>query len=164
MNNSHVYWITGLANSGKTTLARILVDQLRADGLAAVHLDGDELREVYGDKPQFDPNARRQIALRNARLCALLSRQGITVVCSTISLFHEVQQWNRENIPGYREIFLRVPLEVLRARDQRGIYIQEAVTGVHFDAEEPKSPDLLLETDGTVPPQALLRRIVENFT
>jgi cytidine diphosphoramidate kinase len=164
MNNSHVYWITGLANSGKTTLAKILVEQLRAEGIAAVHLDGDELREVYGDPPQFDPPARRQIALRNARLCALLSRQGITVVCSTISLFHEVQEWNRENIPGYREIFLRVPLEILHARDHRGIYTQTAVSGVHFAVEEPKAPDLILDTDGTVAPQALLRRIVDNFS
>ena len=44
---------------------------------------------------------RRQSAMRNARLCKLLAGQGFDVVCATISLFHEVQRWNRENIPGY---------------------------------------------------------------
>ena len=37
--------------------------------------------------------------MRNARLCRLLAEQGTDVVCATISLFHEVQRWNRENIP-----------------------------------------------------------------
>ena len=49
--------------------------------------------------------------MRNARLCRLLAGQGFDVVCATISLFHEVQRWNRENIPNYREIYLRVPID-----------------------------------------------------
>ena len=60
--------------------------------------------------------------MRNARLCRMLASQGADVVCPTISLFHEVQRWNRENIPGYREIYLRVPLDELRRRDRKGIY------------------------------------------
>ena len=60
--------------------------------------------------------------MRNARLCRMLASQGGDVVCPTISMFHEVQRWNRENIPGYREIYLRVPMEELQRRDAKGIY------------------------------------------
>ena len=45
-----------------------------------------------------------------SRLCRLLASQGTDVVCATISLFHEVQSWNRDNIPGYCEIYLQVPM------------------------------------------------------
>ena len=133
-------------------------------GVAAVHLDGDRLREVYGDTPGYDPDSRKKIALRNARLCGLLAEQGITVVCSTISLFHEVQKWNRENIPGYREIYLRVPQAVLEERDQRKIYQKASpVAGRDYAVEEPQTPDLLLENDGTHSPESLLQKVIEAF-
>ena len=86
---------------------------------------------------------RRRSAMRNARLCRLLAEQGTDVVCATISLFHEVQRWNRENIPGYREIYLRVPMDELRRRDSKGI-IRRAqhgdardIVGIDVPAEIP---------------------------
>jgi adenylylsulfate kinase-like enzyme len=39
-----VVWITGLAGSGKTSLARALVSELRAGGRSVVHVDGDQVR------------------------------------------------------------------------------------------------------------------------
>jgi adenylylsulfate kinase len=63
--------------------------------------------------------------MRNARQCRLLAGQGADVVCPTISLIHDVQLWNRENIPGYHEIYLRVLLDELRRRDSKGIYAWE---------------------------------------
>ena len=71
-----------------------------------------------------------------------------------ISLFHEVQRWNRENIPGYREIYLRVPIDELRRRDSKGIYASAQrgdardVVGVDLPAELPGPPDLVLDNHG----------------
>ncbi len=163
MNTGSVYWITGLSNVGKTTLGRLLVEDLRERGRAAVHLDGDVLREVYGEEGRYDLAARKEIAARNGRLCRLIASQGIDVVCSTISLFHEVQSWNRANIPGYREILLTAPLAVLRARDTRGVYSQGAVAGVDLAAEVPATPDLSLESGGDRTPQELLEQVRNAF-
>ena len=77
----------------------------------------------------------------------MLASQGTDVVCPTISLFHEVQLWNRQNIPGYREIYLRVPMEELRRRDAKGIYAAAArgdlrdVVGLDVPAELPEAPE-----------------------
>ena len=101
-----VYWITGLSGAGKTTLGRELVQRLRAAGRPAIFLDGDMLREVIAEDLGHNLANRRKSAMRNARLCRMLASQGADVVCPTISMFHEVQRWNRENIPAYREIYL----------------------------------------------------------
>src|SRR4051812_9173537 len=107
--SGRIFWITGLALSGKSTTARLLARQLRTMSPAVVLLDGDELREIYGDGLGHGPEDRRTIALRNSRLCRLLSNQGIDVVCATISLFRDCQKWRREHIRRYYEIYLRVP-------------------------------------------------------
>ncbi len=105
--------------------------------------------------------------MRNARLCCLLAGQGIDVVCATISLIHEVQRWNRENIPGYSEIYLRVPIDELRRRDSKGIYTgaqcgrEGNVVGLDVPAEEPEAPDLVLDNYGPLDVGTAVDRILE---
>ena len=91
------------------------------------------------------------LAMQYARLCDLSARQGFTVVIATISLFKEVHAWNRENLQGYYEVYLRVPLEELRRRDPKGIYRRfdageiTDVAGLDLPIDEPSSPDCVLE-------------------
>ena len=151
-----VYWLTGLSGAGKTTIGRLWYEKLRDQGEAAVFLDGDELRQVFGDDLGYTEADRRKSAMRNARLCALLARQGLTVVCCTISMFDDVRAWNRENIPGYFEVYVKASMDTLRSRDQKGLYSHgdQDVAGVGFKVEEPKCPDLILENDGEKTPAA----------
>jgi glutamine kinase len=160
-----VYWITGLSGAGKTTVGQELWRRLRAAGRSAVFLDGDALREVIAEDLGHSTDNRRKSAMRNARLCRMLSSQGQDVVCPTISMFHEVQRWNRQNIPGYREIYLQVPLEELQRRDAKGIYAAahrgdlRDVVGLDVPAELPEAPDLTLDNFGALDSVAAVDRI-----
>ena len=161
-----VFWITGLSGAGKTTLGRELWSRLQAAGRPATFLDGDALRAVIADDLNHSVDDRRRSAMRNARLCRLLAEQGVDVVCATISLFHEVQRWNRQNIPGYCEIYLRVPIDELRHRDTKGIYAgaergdTRDVVGLDVPAEAPEAPDLVLENYGTLDVPTAVDRIL----
>jgi len=148
-----VIWITGLSGAGKTTLARALLEHLPS----AILLDGDELREALNTpKSGFDAESRKKLALTYARLARLLARQGKTVIVATISLFHEVHDWNRKHLPGYLEVFLQVPEEVRRQRDPKGLYAAEKAGQVHAMAgsgtavELPLAPHILLDDTKTV--------------
>jgi glutamine kinase len=161
-----VFWITGLSGSGKTTLGRELCRRLRADGRQVTFLDGDQLREVIAEDLGHSTSNRRESAMRNARLCRMLAQQGGSVVCATISLFHEVQRWNRANMPEYYEIYLHVPMEELRRRDTKGIYSRAErgdltdVVGVDLPAETPEAPDLVLENYGELDATTAVSRIL----
>ena len=158
-----VYWLTGLSGVGKSTLGRALAARLRARGHPVLFLDGDLLREACGDEG-FGLDDRRRIAARNGRLCRMLAAQGIDVVIATISLFREVQAWNRAHIPGYREIWLRAPLDVLAARDPKGLYgaalrgERDDVLGVNLTPEWPERAEVVLDNDGSATPEALAER------
>ena len=161
-----VFWITGLSGTGKTTLGRELSKRLRGAGHRVIFLDGDALRSAIAEDLGHNAGDRRRAAMRNARLCRLLADQGADVVCATISLFHEVQRWNRENIPGYREIYLRVPIDELRRRDSKGIYAcaqrgeAHDVVGLDVPAEAPEAPDLILDNYGALDVAAAADRIL----
>jgi adenylylsulfate kinase-like enzyme/phosphohistidine swiveling domain-containing protein len=161
-----VVWITGLSGAGKTTLGQEVCSRLRAAGRSVIFLDGDELRGVISEDLDYSAGSRRKGAMRNARLCRLLAEQGTDVVCATISLFHEVHRWNRANIPGYLEIYLRVPLDELRRRDSKGIYTMGSrgdahqVVGVDIPHEIPEAPDLVLDNHGALDKAAAVDRIL----
>jgi glutamine kinase len=163
-----VFWITGLSGAGKTTVGRELSRRLRESGRPVVFLDGDELRAAIAEDLGHSQDNRRCSAMRNARLCRLLAGQGTDVVCATISMFHQVQRWNRENIPGYHEIYLRVPLDELRRRDSKGIYtaVQRGdvldVVGLDVPAEVPEAPELVLDNYGALDLGTAVERILTS--
>ena len=150
-----VLWITGLSGAGKSTLAHEVTTRLRASSNSVVMLDGDELREVFGAVATNEQNhgreARLALAMQYAQLCGVIAGQGLTVVISTISLFREVHAWNRANLPGYFEVYLKVPIEELRRRDPKGIYRRfdagelNNVAGLDLPIDEPKAADCIVE-------------------
>ena len=79
-STGRIYWLTGLSGAGKTTIGRLRYEKLKTEGENVVFLDGDELRQVFGDDLGYTEADRRKSAMRNARLCALLGKQGFTFV------------------------------------------------------------------------------------
>ena len=146
------------------------MEAAKPSGRPVIFLDGDELRAAIAEDLGHSAANRRQSAMRNARLCRLLAAQGADVVCATISLFHEVQRWNRENIPGYREIYLRVPLDELRRRDSKGIYAAgqrgdtQDIVGLDVPAEVPEAPELVLDNYGKLDVATAVERILVACT
>lgn len=164
-----VVWITGLSGAGKSTLARETVARLRATGSAVVMLDGDELREVFGATAANAQNHGREgrlaLAMQYAYLCRVIASQGLAVVISTISLFREVHAWNRANLPGYFEVYLKVPVSELRLRDPKGIYRRfdagelNHIAGLDLSIDEPEAADWIVEFD----PERTISALVEEL-
>ncbi len=160
MSSGTVYWITGLSGAGKTTIGDLFFKRLREEKKSVLFLDGDTLREVFGNDLGYSREDRFRCAMRYSRLCRLLAEQGQDIVICTISMFHEVRRWNRKNIKKYKEIYIEVPMEVLEQRNQKGLYQSgNDVVGVDLETELPQNPDLVIKNDGNLPPQALVADI-----
>ena len=148
-----VIWITGLSGAGKSSIARDLVRRLKSAGDAGVVLlDGDQVRGAVGDPGiGHDRASRLTNALRICRFAKLLADQDLKVVVATMSLFKEIHAWNRLHLHDYFEVYVKVELDVLKARDARGLYSHAArgdvgdVVGIHVPYDEPESPDLIVD-------------------
>ncbi|MDZ3993770.1 Cytidine diphosphoramidate kinase [Pseudomonas sp. Teo4] len=168
-----VVWITGLSGAGKSTLAREVVAGLRHQGNSVVMLDGDELRDVFGTtaiRPQnYDREARLALAMQYAHLCRVIAAQGHIVVIATISLFREIHAWNRAHLPGYFEVYLKVPVEELRRRDPKDIYRRfdagelHNVAGLDLPIDEPGSADWVVEFEPHRTLKTLTHDLLDRF-
>lgn len=164
-----VTWIIGLAGAGKTTIGREVHRQLQQEKPNVVFLDGDHVRTIMGNDLGHELEDRRQNAWRICRLCQFLDSQGIDVVCSILSLFREHQQWNRTAYRSYLEVFIDVPLEELKQRDQKGLYSGAAegrikdVAGVDLPFQPPEADLVLFNGTPLKAPAALASQIVKSI-
>lgn len=164
-----VIWITGLSGAGKTTLAGLLARRFAECDDPCIVLDGDVLRALLAPSAGHDREHRLRLARTYSFLCREIADRGLTVICATVSMFHSVQEWNRDNMPLYTEIYLRVPLAELRRRDPKGLYarasagLQANIVGVDVVAEEPKQPDLTIDYGPNFTPADALARVVEHL-
>ena len=159
-NKGTVYFFTGLSGAGKTTLGGLFCRRLKNTKPNVVYLDGDEIRPVFGEDSGYTQEDRLRWAGRIFRVCKMLSDQGIDVVICSISMFHSVREWNRANLPRYKEIYLQVSRETLLQRNKKGLYTSGSdVIGVDLPFEEPQSPDLIVQNNGQKPPLELVMEI-----
>ena len=159
-----VYFFTGLSGAGKTTLGGLFYRRLKNTKPNAVYLDGDEIRLAFGEDVGYTQEERLRWAGRIFRVCKLLSDQGIDVVCCSIAMFDSVRQWNRANIPNYKEIYIRVTKQTLLQRNQKGLYTAgRNVVGVDLPFDEPKHPDLIVQNDGDRTPLEQVEEIERVF-
>ncbi|MBD5468174.1 MAG: adenylyl-sulfate kinase [Lachnospiraceae bacterium] len=154
MEKGTVYWITGLSGAGKTTIGKALYNEIKKERDNVVLLDGDVLRETFGNDLGYTKEDRFQCAMRYGRICRMLSEQDITVICCTISMFNEVREWNRGHIENYVEVYLRVPIEILKQRDQKQLYsgikngTSMDVVGMDLELELPEHSEIVIDNTG----------------
>ncbi len=144
-----VYWITGLSGVGKTPLSKELHNKI-SEKEPVVLIDGDKIREILGNTSATDRESRLKISYVYSNLAKVIVSQNINVICSTISLFHEIHNYNRSIFQEYKEIFIKKNIETLIHEDKNGIYSKslqnkEFVVGINIEPEYPKDPSIILD-------------------
>jgi adenylylsulfate kinase len=148
-----VIWIIGLSGTGKTTLASQVVERIRQMNGKVVLLDGDLIRTLFGNDVDHTIEGRLRNAERLSVLSKFLADEGIHVVAAILSIFPEWRRWNRENIPGYSEVYIKASMQTLLRRDIKNLYARAArgeienVVGVDIPFPEPENPELVIEND-----------------
>jgi adenylylsulfate kinase len=150
-------WFTGLSGSGKSTLTDRLEAEFKARNYRVEVLDGDVVRTNLSRGLSFSKEDRDINVRRIGFVCDLLSRNGVIAISAAIAPYEKVRLENRKLVESHGaafvEVYTKCSLDALVKRDVKGLYKKalsgeiQHFTGVSDPYEEPKNPDVLVESD-----------------
>jgi adenylyl-sulfate kinase len=146
-------WFTGLSGAGKTTVSRVIEQELRARGMKVEVLDGDVVRENLSKGLGFSKQDRDTNIRRIGWVCEVLSRNGVVAIAAAISPYREIRDELRAKIGHFVEVYAECPIEVLAERDVKGLYKKALAgeiknfTGVDDPYEPPLNPEVVYHSD-----------------
>jgi adenylylsulfate kinase len=159
-------WFTGLPSSGKTTVSRLLHQELDECGLAVEVLDGDEVRQRLTKGLGFTKEGRDENVKRIAYVAKLVTRVGGVAITAAISPYRELRDLARAEIGSFVEVYVNCPLQVCMQRDVKGLYAKAVkgdipnFTGISDPYEPPVNPEVILYTDRESPEESLKKILV----
>lgn len=159
---AQVLWLTGLSGAGKSTIADVLVERLKMEGVQAARLDGDDLRTGLNSDLGFSPADRTENLRRAAHVAGLFSKLGHVTVCSFITPMNADRQMIREILgEQYHEVYIHTTLEECERRDPKGHYKRArsgqmpGFTGISAPFEVPEAPEVVIDTQNLSVEQAV---------
>ena len=151
-------WFTGLSGAGKTTISKLVEEELRTRGSKLEILDGDVVRENLSKGLGFSKEDRDTNIRRIAFVANLLSRNGVPVITAAISPYREIRDEARQMMgERFIEAYVKASVETCEQRDVKGLYAKarsgeiKEFTGVSDPYEPPESPELVIETEQQSP-------------
>jgi len=153
MSAGATLWFTGLPSSGKSTIAREVEAILLRRDLSVELLDGPEVRQSLSRGLGFSRDDREENLRRIGYVAKLLSRNGVIVICASVSPYRATRNEIRERVTNFIEIFVDASLAVAERRDSEGLYALarkgeiEDFTGVSAPYEPPESPEVHIQSD-----------------
>jgi adenylyl-sulfate kinase len=150
-------WFTGMSGAGKSTLSQALIARLRefsgTNGLKVELLDGDVVRTNLSKGLGFSREDRDTNIRRIGFVCELLSRNGVIAVAAAITPYRDTREEVKRSIVNFVEVFVDCPIEVLIARDVKGLYSRALsgevghFTGISDPYEPPLSPCVVVHSE-----------------
>ncbi len=149
-------WFTGLSGAGKSTLSEHLEREFGGRNFRVEVLDGDIVRTHLSKGLGFSKEDRDTNVLRIGFVCSLLARNGVISISAAISPYADIRAQCRamteESGASFIEVYLNAPLEVVAARDVKGLYKRALsgeiphFTGVSDPYEAPQNPEIIVES------------------
>jgi adenylylsulfate kinase len=146
-------WLTGLSGAGKTTISRVLEEELRTQGYKVEALDGDVLRQFLTKDLGFSKKDRDENIRRISFVAHLLTKNDVIVLVSVIAPYRDLREEVRQYIGDFIEVYVNAPLEVCEQRDVKGLYQKSRLgeikqfTGIDAPYEVPLNPEVECKTD-----------------
>ena len=156
MSKGFALWLTGMSGAGKSSLSQPLAERLKALGHRVEILDGDVVRTNLSKGLGFSKEDRDINVRRIGFVAGLLARNGVVAITAAISPYRAVRDEVRTLVTddggGFVEVHVHCPIEVLAARDVKGLYKKAlageigSFTGVSDPYEPPLRPEVVVDS------------------
>jgi adenylylsulfate kinase len=151
---SFAVWLTGLSGSGKSAVAKVLLNELRVRGVAAAVLESDVLRTQLTPFPTYAQAERDEFYAELADIASYLVKRARPVIVDATANRRAYRDRARGAIARFAEVYVSTPLEVCARRDTKGLYRPGAtrtLPGSQVPYEAPLCPELVVPGDRGTP-------------
>jgi sulfate adenylyltransferase len=155
---------TGLSGAGKSTVAKVLFSKMLEIGKRPVTLlDGDIVRHNLSSELTFSKEHRDINVRRIGFVASEITKNRGIAICAPIAPYERTRAEIRRAIEvhgGFIEVHVATPLEECEKRDRKGMYAKaragliKGYTGIDDPYEEPKAPELYIDTTDISPDEA----------
>lgn len=157
-------FLTGLSGAGKSTIAKVLLSKFLELGDRPVTLlDGDIVRRNLSSELGFSKEHRDINVRRIGFVASEITKNRGIAICAPIAPYEETRKEIRASIEqygGFVEVYVATPIEECEKRDRKGMYAKaragliKGFTGVDDPYEEPKNPEVRIDTTELDPDEA----------
>lgn len=153
-NDTNIVWFIGMSGTGKTTLAKVLLEYLIEKGESAIHMDGDHVRSTIHKKLSFSKADIHKNNIQIAEQVIGLRGKYSFIIISVITPFSDTRSIIRQMFDSnINFIYVKTPIKDLIKRDTKGLYKRSLEGKIdligmsnELPFEEPHSADLVIDT------------------
>ena len=175
MVNGWAIWITGLPGSGKSVVARTLMQRLSKEGIQSQIISSDQLRSILTPDPVYSEDERDMVYRTIVFVVEILIQNGVNVIIDATGNKRKYRDDCRAKVKRFFEVYLRCPLETCIERESsrqetymapKDIYVKaktsehSTVPGLGEPYEAPKAPEVLVDSN-ILSPEEIVRIIIE---
>jgi adenylylsulfate kinase len=139
-----VVWLTGIPATGKTTVARVLLDELTSRDVPTMFLDSDELKRVMTPQPTHSEEERDAFYATIGHVAKLAAEGGSVAIVAATAPKRSYRDRVREQVESFVEVLLICDPEILELRAPKKPYAK-----AELPYEDPREPELIFDSGRT---------------
>jgi adenylylsulfate kinase len=162
-HSSFTLWFTGLAGTGKTTLADLVCKALLARGYKAEIIDTHALARWLKQELHVDEQVQEEASHTLGYdafityICTILTRNGVISLTPAISPHRQARAHAREHLPNFIEIYLSCSPEQRIERRRKKEGYSAIINLAESLYEPPAAAELSIDTTLEPPERSALR-------
>ena len=146
-NKGILFFITGLAGSGKTSIAKKIKKKISVVYGPTIEVSGDNFRKIFKFN-KFTQKARREYITNYLVFARLLTDQKINLIYNLIGMYKKFRT-RLKNIDNYVEIYIKADIHKIIKFKKKTTYLKykKNIVGLDIKAEFPTNPHITINND-----------------
>lgn len=144
-----LFFITGLAGSGKTAIAKKIKKKIISLYGPTLLINGDDVRKISSFY-KYTYEERLSLSKKFCKFAKFVTNQKINVIFASVGMMHKTREWYKNSVDNYIEIYIKADLNKIIKQKRKKIYQNKKsgnIVGVTIKPEFPKRPNITIKND-----------------
>ena len=161
-----LFFITGLAGSGKTAIAKKIKKKIIRLYGPTLLINGDDVRKISSFH-KYTYEDRLSLSKKFCKFAKFVTNQKINVIFASVGMMHKTRKWYKNSVDNYIEIYIKTDLNKIIKLKRKKLYHNKKsgdVVGITIKPEFPKQPDIIIDNDFKKSTNTLSNNLIKKIS